>query len=165
MGTLLVTVLLSGCTAGTKPEAGMAARIAEVQRDLRTILTVEAQHQLKSGEAMAVFSYKKGSTCVAGVIELESVISMEGECNAALSPAQSSSDDQVRVVYGYMQPGSAAKVVLRWEDGTEAEAKLGKSAFYYIVEGEKQAGAVSLTAYDKDGKVIQQEAPPAQHKH
>ena len=163
---LLGAVLLVGCTPGaTSPETGMAGRLQEVQRDLGVGVTVEVQHRLKSGEELAVVSYKKGSTCGAGVVDMGSAATMSGECDAPLSPAQSR-ENGVLTAYGYMVPGSAARVVLHWEDGTEAEAKLGKGAFYYIAEGEKlPQGKVSLTAYDKDGKVIHTTPTPAPHKH
>ncbi|MFZ5826641.1 MAG: hypothetical protein ACOY94_20310 [Bacillota bacterium] len=164
---LLGAVLLVGCTPGaTSPETGMASRLQEVQRDLGVGVTVEVQHRLKSGEELAIVSYKKkGNVCGAGVVDMGSMAGMEGDCSDPLSPAQSV-DQGVLAAYGYMVPGSAARVVLRWEDGTEAEAKLGQAAFYYIAEGDKlPRGKVSLTAYDKDGKVIHTTPTPAPHKH
>lgn len=167
MGLVLAAAaLLAGCSLGDAAKPGIEGRIQEAQRSLGTNVEVATRQALKSGAEVAIFSYKKGSTCGAGAVDAATIVTMEGECAAAISPGQSTGDDRL-IVYGYLPQGAGvAKVLLQWEDGVQAEAVLTKSAFYYIAEAPNlPKGQVRLTAYDKDGKVVQEAPPPGQHHH
>jgi hypothetical protein len=160
----VAAALLAGCTLGAKP--GIAGRIQEAQRSLGTKLEVGATQKLKSGDEVAIFSYRKGATCGAGVVDMQTVVTQEGECTGPISPGQSG-NEHLKIIYGYVPPSAGvARIVLRWADGTEAEATLVKTTFYYVADGDKvPQGDVSLTAYDASGKVIQAAPPPGEHKH
>ncbi|MFZ5817387.1 MAG: hypothetical protein ACOY93_19150 [Bacillota bacterium] len=165
VGLLAAGVLLAGC--GAAPASGVEGLIQQVRRDVKASVQLIARQPLKDGGEIGIFAYRKGSLCGAGMVDVAagSTVSQEGECSGPISAGQSSGEG-LTVVYGYLPPVEVGRIVLRWEDGSEAEAMLGEAAFYYVAEGpDLPAGQVSLTAYDRQGKVLHQGPAPGGHSH
>jgi|GEM_PF-4439685 len=161
----LAALFLTGCGLG-EAATGADAKLREAERDRRAKLQVEGRHTLSSIGEVAFFSYRRDEMCGAGVVTAETSVALEGACTNPIAPGMAGGD-QARLVYGYLPPeAGVARVVLRWEDGTEAEATLAHSAFYYLNDGpDLPTGMVSLTAYDKAGNVVQAAPPPSEHTH